>query len=253
MKCIIIDLGLMPYGECLALQEKIVELKQKEILAEDVFLVVEHPPVLTFGVNTNENELRISRGELKQMGIEIFEIKRGGNVTYHGPGQIVGYPIMKMTLSDSMNFPAKLEELMLKTGRKYCEKLYVRTDAKPENKKRYVGVWHEDAGVVCKIGSVGVQFKQYGGELFSMHGFALNVCTRNLEHFDLIDPCGLKDVKVSSLQKICGFEINVDKFKEELIKEFCGMFKFEMKKINKTELINLLHTFSQQNHPTAHS
>ncbi len=250
MKCLIVDIGLMPYGECLQLQEKIIEAKQKGILAEDVFLLVEHPPVFTCGKDFSEDSLKVSREKIKGEGIEMFQINRGGNVTYHGPGQIVGYPILKMGLADSFVYPAKLEELMLRSVQQYAEGVFVRNDLNPESNKRFVGLWWKNGEIIYKLGSVGVQFRQFRGELFSMHGFAVNVCTTNLEHFDFIDPCGLKGVKVNSLQKICGQEIGIGAFKEYLKKEFCEMFGFEQTKdIDKKELITLLHTSSQPNHP----
>lgn len=178
------DLGLRPYGEVLELQR---ELRRRRIageIAEDILLLVEHPPVVTLGRGTRPDSLPLAPGELSRRGIEVFEVERGGDVTFHGPGQLVGYPILDLRghRQDLHWYLRSLEDVLIQAlGRQGIE-----GDRNPG----LTGVW--TAG--RKIASIGIHVKQW----VTLHGFALNVTT-DLDPFDLIVPCGIRQVVMTSV------------------------------------------------------
>ena len=178
------DLGRRPYGEVLELQR---ELRRKRIegeLAEDVLLLVEHPPVITLGRGTRPSSLPIAPAELERRGVEVFEIERGGDVTFHGPGQLVGYPILDLRgyRQDLHWYLRSLEDVLIQA----LGALGIEADRNPG----LTGVW--TAG--RKIASIGIHVKQW----VTLHGFALNVTT-DLDPFDLIVPCGIRQVVMTSV------------------------------------------------------
>jgi lipoate-protein ligase B len=178
------ELGPRPYLRVLELQR---ELRRRRIageLAADVLLLVEHPPVITLGRGTRQSSLPLSPAELARRGVEVHQVERGGDVTYHGPGQLVGYPILDLRAHrpDLHWYLRRLEEvLILALGR-----LDIEADRNPGR----TGVW--TAG--RKIASIGVHVKQW----VTLHGFALNVTT-DLDPFDLIVPCGIPQVIMTSV------------------------------------------------------
>ncbi len=178
------DLGRRPYREVLDLQRDLCRQRAAGELAEDLLLLVEHEPVVTLGRGTRPGSLPISPAELERRGVPVVEVERGGDVTYHGPGQLVGYPILDLrghrqdlhwylrTLEDGLS--AALGILGVEAGRR----------------PGLTGVW--TAG--RKIASIGIHVKQW----VTFHGFALNVTT-DLSLFDLIVPCGIEDVVMTSV------------------------------------------------------
>jgi lipoyl(octanoyl) transferase len=178
-------LGLVPYGEALALQRQLVEERRAGAIA-DQLLLVEHPPVLTLGVRGDGGRSHIlaTPEALASRGIEVFETGRGGDITYHGPGQIVGYPIinLKPDRCDVHRYVRDLEEVLIRVAADYGI-LAKRIEG-------LTGVWvGED-----KLAAIGVRISRW----ITSHGFALNHAT-NLSHFDLIVPCGIADRGVTSL------------------------------------------------------
>jgi lipoyl(octanoyl) transferase len=178
------DLGLRPYGEVLELQRELRRRRISGELAEDVLLLVEHPPVVTLGRGTRPSSLPLSPAELERRGVEVFEIERGGDVTFHGPGQLVGYPILDLThhRQDLHWYLRSLENVLIDA----LGRLGIEADRNPG----LTGVW--TAG--RKIASIGIHVKQW----VTLHGFALNVTT-NLDLFDLIVPCGIRQVVMTSV------------------------------------------------------
>jgi lipoate-protein ligase B len=178
------DLGLRPYAEVLELQRALAQRRLSGELKDDLLLLVEHEPVVTLGRGTQPRSLPLSAAELARRGVQQFEVERGGDVTFHGPGQLVGYPILDLrqhredlhwylrTLEDALI--AGLNELGIEAGRN----------------PGLTGVWTRGR----KIGSIGIHVKQW----VTFHGFALNVNT-DLSYFELIVPCGIRDVVMTSV------------------------------------------------------
>ncbi|HTT69480.1 MAG TPA: lipoyl(octanoyl) transferase LipB [Gemmatimonadales bacterium] len=182
-------LGLVPYGEALSRQRAIAEDRIAGRLASDVLLLLEHPPVVTLGRGTRETSLPVAPEALRRRGIEVFEIERGGDVTYHGPGQLVGYPIFDLAAhrKDLHWFLRQLEEALFTA--------LARFGVPAERRASYTGVWTGGR----KIASIGIHVRQW----VTWHGFALNV-TADLAAFDLIVPCGIPDVVMTSLARELG-------------------------------------------------
>jgi len=178
------DLGLRGYGETLEIQR---ELRRRRIageLADDVLLLVEHPPVVTLGRGTQASSLPLAPALLERRGIEVFEVERGGDVTLHAPGQLVGYPILDLRQhrEDLHWYLRRLEDALIQA----LGSLGIEADRNPGR----TGVW--TAG--RKIASIGIHVKQW----VTLHGFALNVTT-DLDLFDLIVPCGIPQVVMTSV------------------------------------------------------
>jgi lipoate-protein ligase B len=176
----------MPYRSVLELQRAIAQRRISQELPRDVLLLVEHPPVVTLGRGARVEHLSVSHEELYRRGVELCEIERGGDVTFHGPGQLVGYPIFDLSehKPDLHWFLRQLEQSVIIA----LEDLGIRG----ERNEGYTGVWTE----ARKIASIGIHVKQW----VSWHGFALNVTT-DLSYFDLIVPCGIHDVVMTSVER----------------------------------------------------
>ena len=201
----IIDLGLMDYGKAWELQHQLW-LKRVEGKVPDLLLLVEHPHVMTLGRRGNRSFLIASPEELEAMGIPLFHVERGGDVTYHGPGQIVGYPILNLKEYGYrlVHYVEQLEEVILRALSDFG------IDGKRNSLNRGVWVGPE------KIASVGVAIKRW----VSFHGFALNYDT-DLRYFDLIHPCGLEGIKVTSMGKALGRKVS----REDVTQRICFNFK----------------------------
>lgn len=181
-------LGMMPYDEALALQRQLVEERRAEAIP-DVLLLVEHPPVLTLGVRGDGGRSHIlaTPAALASHGIEVFETGRGGDITYHGPGQIVGYPIinLKPDRCDVHRYVRDLEEVLIRVAGDY--------GVTAQRIAGLTGVWVGEE----KLAAIGVRISRW----VTSHGFALNHTT-DLSHFGLIVPCGIADRGVTSLAEL---------------------------------------------------
>ena len=204
----ILDSPCKDYKEVWELQ-KLVHQKRVENKISDTLILVEHNPVITMGKSGKKDNLLIPTKLLKEKGIEFYNIERGGDVTYHGPGQLVGYPIFNIRdgLTGIKPFIEKIEDVIIATLDEF--------NIKGEKKEKLIGVWTKE-GKIC---SIGIAVKQW----ISFHGFALNVNT-DLSHFDYIVPCGLKDVAMTSMQKILHRTIPLDDVKDSIIKNFGRLF-----------------------------
>jgi lipoate-protein ligase B len=178
------DLGRRPFAEVLELQRDLRRRRIEGELDEDVLLLVEHPPVITLGRGTRPSSLPIAPAELERRGVAVFEVERGGDVTFHGPGQLVGYPILDLRghRQDLHWYLRSLEDVLIQA----LGALDIEADRNPG----LTGVW--TAG--RKIASIGIHVKQW----VTLHGFALNVTT-DLDPFDLIVPCGIRQVVMTSV------------------------------------------------------
>lgn len=185
-RLLVADLGVMPYADALALQREAAKARLSGALADDLLLVVEHPPVITLGRSTKAGNLLASSEQLAARGVELFEVERGGDVTFHGPGQLVGYPIVNLEqhTQDLHWYLRQLEEVMIRALASF-EITAARNPGK-------TGVWVRDR----KIASIGVHARQW----VTWHGFALNVTT-DLSYFDLMIPCGIPDVVMTSVER----------------------------------------------------
>ncbi|MEP6905730.1 MAG: lipoyl(octanoyl) transferase LipB [Gemmatimonadales bacterium] len=181
----VVSLGLMPYEEALDLQRALAVERIKGAIPEDMLLLVEHPPVVTMGRSAKARNLISSGDFLASKGVELFEVERGGDVTFHGPGQLVGYPIidLKRHRQDLHWFLRQVEEALIRTLAAYS--------IPGERSTGFTGVWTNGR----KIASIGVHARDW----VTWHGFALNVTT-DLSYFDLIIPCGIDGVRMTSIE-----------------------------------------------------
>jgi lipoate-protein ligase B len=186
-----VPLGRMAYGEALELQRHIARDRISGAVPQDVLLLVEHPPVVTLGRASKEKHLIASPEFLANNGVELFEVERGGDVTFHGPGQLVGYPIidLKRHRLDLHWYLRKIEEALINT----LADLGITAERNPA----YTGVWTRGR----KIASIGVHARDW----VTWHGFALNVTT-DLSYFDLMVPCGINGVTMTSIAKELGLD-----------------------------------------------
>jgi lipoyl(octanoyl) transferase len=198
VKLIVTDLGTMAYGEALTLQREVANARITGAIADDVLLLVEHPPVVTLGRGTKPGHLVASEAQLQVRGVELFEVERGGDVTYHGPGQLVGYPIfdLKEHRQDLHWYLRQVEESIIQA----MSAIGLPCFRNPG----LTGVWTrgiapETDSRLRKVASIGVHARDW----VTWHGFALNVTT-DLSYFDLIVPCGISDVTMTTVQRELG-------------------------------------------------
>jgi lipoyl(octanoyl) transferase len=210
------NLGRRPYAEVLELQRDLRRRRIEGELGEDVLLLVEHLPVITLGRGTRPSSLPISPAELERRGVEVFEVERGGDVTFHGPGQLVGYPILDLRghRQDLHWYLRRLEDVLIQA----LGALGIEADRNPG----LTGVW--TAG--RKIASIGIHVKQW----VTLHGFALNVTT-DLDPFDLIVPCGIRQVVMTSVAAEllrADSESLIAEVRERVVGAFCDVFGFSV-------------------------
>ena len=218
MKLSVVKLGIIEYQAAYDLQLKILKLSQQEAIG-NVLLLLEHPPVLTLGINGKDNNVLINEDVLGEMGVSVFRSNRGGDVTYHGPGQVVAYPIINLRQvgKSVKEYVRLLEETSIRLLK---EEYGVSAD----RKSGFPGVWVGND----KITAVGCSVKKW----VTMHGFALNVNT-NLDHFQWINPCGFTDKGVTSIKKILGESQDMDLSINHIIKHFNDLFNMEPEIIDK--------------------
>ena len=232
--CQIIDLGMIGYAEAWALQKRLVAARKANAI-EDVLLLCEHPHVITLGRNGKREHLLASEHVLKQKGVELHATDRGGDITYHGPGQIVGYPILNLGAirRDVVWYVRMLEEAMIRATREFG------VDAVREEGK--TGIWVRAESSEEKLAAIGVHISRW----VTSHGFAYNVST-DLRFFDLIVPCGIADRKATSLEKILGRSMEHKEVAPHLVKRFGEVFGLEMKQASRQ---GLLETLEQAERP----
>lgn len=204
------DLGMIDYNQAWDLQKEIFDLRHRNEINDTLFLL-EHPHTYTLGKVAEKENLISTKEQLQELGISVYEIDRGGDITYHGPGQIVGYPIINLSdwKEDTHEYLRALEEVIIKT----CSEYGLSTNRNP----KYTGVWLGER----KIAAIGIKVSRW----ITMHGFAFNVNT-DLNYFGGIIPCGIKDKDVTSLQRELGKEIKLSEVKEKLVKNFQNVFGY---------------------------
>jgi lipoyl(octanoyl) transferase len=228
----VVQLGLLDYATGLRLQQRFVEMR-KEARVGDVLLLLEHSPVITMGRNARAANVLVSTEQLAKRGVEMFACDRGGDVTFHGPGQLVGYPIFDLhgfSSSDTkrrnlgaVEFVRRLEEVLIRT----CAAFGIGT----ERVKNLTGVWTCASGPEtgprpsrsqAKIAAIGVHISR----AVTSHGFALNVNT-DLDYFKLIVPCGVTSKPVTSMQKQLRRKISLDEVASAITRHFAEVFGTE--------------------------
>jgi len=228
-----VDLGLIPYAEAYALQRRIVAARKLGAIG-DVLLFCEHPHVITQGRNGKREHLLASESVLRQKGVEFFETSRGGDVTYHGPGQIVAYPILNLGAirRDVVWYARMLEEAMIRATAEFG------IVAGREVGK--TGVWVGGEKSSEKLAAIGVHISRW----VTSHGLAYNVST-DLRYFDLIVPCGIADRKATSLEKLLERRIEVNEVQSKLAKNIGEVLGLEWRPTGCADLMEKLETAEQ--------
>ncbi len=208
----IVDLGRMSFGEALAVQQRTVERRLEEEIP-DTLILVEHPPVITLGRGANEDDIVAPRELLARNGVEVHRITRGGLVTYHGPGQLVGYPIVNLyeRARELKRFVTQLESVFVDVlGGRYGIRAELDSDDR--------GVWVDGNRKITAVG-IAVQRR------VTMHGFAFNV-EPDLNHFRWIVPCGISDRGVTSLAMELGRSVSLEEVRVPVIESFAERFGY---------------------------
>lgn len=217
---LVLNLGLESYEGAWELQRRLVKARQEERV-DDILILLEHEPVITIGRAGDASHILASEDELQEAGIQVYRIERGGDVTYHGPGQLVGYPILYLEahalgVSDYMH---ALEEVLILTLSDF---------GLPATRRAgIIGVWVGDG----KIAALGARVERG----VTYHGFALNV-TPNLEHFALIVPCGLTDARVTTMELELGKPVALQLVRERLVSNFSDVFAVPVEETSITHL-----------------
>jgi lipoyl(octanoyl) transferase len=260
--CLTIDLGLVGYAEASVLQTRLVAARKASAI-DDVLLLCEHPHVITLGRSGKREHLLASDGVLEEMGVEFHATDRGGDITYHGPGQIVGYPILNLAAirRDVGWYVRTLEETMIraskdfgvvagrepgKTGVWVAGKKDLTPSAyrapslerKPETDQLRAPAVDNEAR---KLGAIGVHLSRW----VTSHGFAYNVST-DLRYFDLIVPCGIAGRKATSLEKLLGRPVDRGETAALLARHFGEVFDLDLKPTSRDEVFESLQSFEQQ-------
>ncbi len=218
--CEVWQAGRLAYADALDLQNRLVEMRS-HAGAPDRLLLLEHPHTYTLGSSGHDENLLLSDAELKQQGIHVFRTDRGGDITYHGPGQLVGYPIVQLPRqgklrADFVGYVRKLETVLIHTLEDYgiLAKLI----------PGLTGVWVDTPSGDAKIAAIGVKINV---RAVTKHGFALNINT-DLSYFDGIIPCGIHDKGVTSMAQLLGGSVDEREVAQQVITHFGAVFGLKM-------------------------
>ncbi|MBI4642071.1 MAG: lipoyl(octanoyl) transferase LipB [Candidatus Tectomicrobia bacterium] len=219
--CLLLRPGLIEYDKALAIQETTVEYRRRGDLP-DVLFLLQHPPIITLGASGHEENILVSKDELATYGVAFCKTNRGGDVTYHGPGQLVGYPIFDLRRrgGDLIRFVRELEEVLIRTVRDYG--IHAWREA------GFPGVWTH----LGKVAALGLRVRKPS---ITMHGFALNIAP-NMEHFALIRPCGLQDKEVTSLKALLGSAPAIEEVETKIIEKICQIFHVEVREVEPSQI-----------------
>jgi lipoyl(octanoyl) transferase len=226
------DIGRTRYADAWTFQKEIWTLRHANAI-QDTLLLTEHEHVYTLGKSTDNNHLLASEEELKISGTDVFHIDRGGDITYHGPGQIVGYPIIDLNnyFLDIHRYLRSLEEVIIHTLAEF--------GIQAGRERDMTGVWVNDE----KIAAIGVKVSRW----VTMHGFALNVNT-DLLKFDRIIPCGIFHKGVTSMQRMLGREVAIVAVQKAIVKSFANVFGCQPGWIEKDKLYTTMAKLNTQSH-----
>ena len=220
-----LELPLTPYEEAQALQVDCVAARRDGRLATDLFILLEHPPVFTLGRNGGRENLTVSDAFLEQAGVAVVASERGGNITYHGPGQVVGYPVIDLQAArlGVADYVRALEEVMLRVAAAF--------DVTAERNARNSGIWVGTR----KLGSIGLCLRRG----VSFHGFALNAIN-GLEPFGWINPCGMADVAMTSLKQERGQAMTMAALRRATRTAMADVFQIALRPISCDRLRTLI-------------
>jgi lipoate-protein ligase B len=221
-----LNLGLQPYDSALELQHRMVAARKLNKI-DDTLILLEHPPVITLGRRGNESNILATSEWLADHGIQVYRVERGGDVTYHGPGQLMGYPIMDLGehRKDVGWYMHSLEEVLIRALADFG----VAAGRISDN----IGVWLDER---TKIAALGARIENW----ITYHGFALNVA-EDIAHFELIVPCGLSNKQVTSMEEALGRPVDMAKVRERVVDHFAEVFDVEAKQASLDRLLPLLH------------
>ncbi|MBW1667271.1 MAG: lipoyl(octanoyl) transferase LipB [Deltaproteobacteria bacterium] len=216
-KWLLADLGLLDYRKAHRLQLELLNYRKEGSLQEDIILLLEHPPVFTLGRRGGLDSLKVPRELLETRGIPVIQVERGGDITYHGPGQLVAYLIVNLRQKNLrvVEFVEALEEVMIRTVASWG----IRAERNPLNRGAWVGM--------LKIGSIGIAVSRS----FTYHGLALNV-NADMEPFSWINPCGLHAVMMTSMEQVLGEKIPMEEVKNSLSAHFQDVFNIHLENGN---------------------
>jgi lipoyl(octanoyl) transferase len=221
ISCCWVDLPEIAYDKALELQLAIVSAKTDGQLAKDMILCLEHPRVFTLGRRGGRENLCVSDEFLAEKGVQVMPTQRGGNITYHGPGQLVVYPIIHLSRRrfKVVEFVSGLEQAMIRTAAHW----QIKAQTDPANR----GVW------LCgdKLGSIGITVRRG----VSFHGLALNVNT-DMVPFDWINPCGLQQVRMTSVKRVVGHAVSMDEARRVMAKSFAEIFGLDLTRLSMEQL-----------------
>lgn len=240
--CLTIDLGLIGYADAYALQKRIVAARKADAI-DDVLLLCEHPHVITQGRNGKREHLLANENVLRQKGVSFYETSRGGDITYHGPGQIVGYPILHLAAirRDVVWYVRMLEEVMIRASSDFGvlaareagkTGIWVRNDGNSPQRAQSSQTGIDAAE---KLGAIGVHISRW----VTSHGFAYNVAT-DLRFFDLIVPCGIAGRKATSLEKLLSRRVDSREVAARLKAHFGQVFGLDMQVMTQGNLLDRL-------------
>ena len=211
-KCHLLQLDMVEYVEAWELQKALLEARISGKM-EDCIILLQHPPTFTFGRRYKEGNLIANKEYYESLGFAVYKTDRGGLATYHGPGQIVGYPIIKISTytKDYYQYLRMLEDVMIRT--------LIDFGIAARRNEGYTGVWVDNA----KIGFIGVRMS-FG---YSMHGFSLNV-NNDVSPFNHITPCGIQGVRITSVQELLNTSVNMQDVYAKLANHFSDVFQIQM-------------------------
>jgi lipoate-protein ligase B len=222
--CWQVNAGLLPYAQACALQHQLVKARKSGSIP-DVLLFCEHPHVITLGRNGKKENLRANDRLLTQMNVTFHESDRGGDITYHGPGQIIGYPVLDLTehRRDVRWYVRQLEETMIRASADFKVTPYRVADRH--------GIWVGQPPTEEKLAALGVHLSRW----VTSHGFAYNVAT-DLRYFDLIVPCGIVGKRATSLERILDRAVSTEEVRPKLAAHFGELFERKMVNVTRAEL-----------------
>ena len=216
-KCLLLQLDMAEYGKAWELQKALLDARISGKIA-DCLILLQHPPTFTYGRRYKEDNLIANKEYYENLGFAVYKTDRGGLATYHGPGQLVGYPIIKISsyTKDYYQYLRMLEDVMIRTQ--------IDFGIAARRNEGYTGVWVDNA----KIGFIGVRMS-FG---YAMHGFSLNV-NNDVSPFNHITPCGIQGVRITSVQELLNTSVNMQEVYAKLANHFSDVFQIQMVSIEK--------------------
>jgi len=218
--------GTLEYGKAWDLQTRLVDARKKRIIDRDIILLLEHPPVFTLGRRGGMDDLTVSHDLLEKSGISVIQVERGGVITFHGPGQLIMYPIVDLNITRMrvVDYVEKLEEVMIRSVADW--------GVKAERNSINRGIWVGNK----KLGSIGIAIRR--GICF--HGMSLNV-NISMKHFGWMNPCGLKQVEISSIQRELLHKVSMSKVYRTVKSHVESVFGVNLIKTSLPELLKILN------------